>query len=87
MQLLGIVRRCYVEFSHRVEGYAGQPAKTELVRRAILAQVGEFTLADIQGELPNVSSQLVKKVMAEMKAAGQVSLTGRGRGARWRMRS
>lgn len=83
---LGIVRRGYVEFSSRVEGYVGQPAKTELSRRAILAQVGEFTLADIQSELPGISYQLLKKVLAEMKAAGQVSLTGRGRGAKWRVR-
>jgi len=83
---LGIVRRGYAEFSRRVEGYTGQPAKTELARRAILAQVGEFALADIQSELPGVSSQLLKKVLAEMKATGQVSLTGRGRGARWRVR-
>ncbi len=82
---LGIVRRGYVEFSRRVEGYAGQPAKTELARRSILAQVGDFTLADIQSELPGVSSQLLKKVLADMKAAGQVSLVGRGRGAKWRV--
>ncbi|MCC5829252.1 MAG: Fic family protein [Phycisphaeraceae bacterium] len=83
---LGVLRRAYVEFSQQVEHSAGQPAKTELARRVILSQVGEFTLADLQGQLPGVSPQLLKKVMAAMKAAGQLSLTGRGRGAKWTLR-
>lgn len=83
---LGILRRAYVEFSQQVERSAGQPAKTELARQVIEGQVGPFTLADIQSQLPGISSQLLKKVLAELKAAGQVSLTGRGRGARWMVR-
>lgn len=80
---LTIMRRAYVDFSREVENYAGQPAKTQQARRMILAQIGFFTLADIQSQLPNLSSQLLKKVLADMKTAGQVSLTGRGRGAKW----
>lgn len=83
---LSIVRRGYVEFSQQVEGYTGQPAKTQLARRAILAQVGEFTLADLQSQLPTVSVQLLKKVMAQLKAEGKISLCGRGRGARWMLK-
>lgn len=84
---LGVLRRAYVEFSRQVEKIAGQPAKTELARRLILAQVGEFTLADIQAQLPGVSSPLLKKVLTELKAAGQVLLAGRGRGAKWTVRA
>jgi len=35
------------------------------------------------GQVPGVSVQQVKKVLAEMKKAGQVRLAGRGRGAKW----
>lgn len=84
---LGVLRRAYVEFARQVESCAGQPAKTELARRLILGQVGEFTLADIQSQLPGISSQLLKKVLAEMKAGGQVTLAGRGRGAKWTVRA
>ncbi len=83
---LGVLRRAYVEFSRQVERSAGQPVKTEMVRRVIQGQAGPFTLADIQSQLPGISPPLLKKVLAEMKAAGQVSLTGRGRGARWTIR-
>ena len=80
---LGVLRRAYLDFSRLVERGAGQGAKTELARRLILSQVGNFTLADLHGQLPGVSSQLLKKVLADMKLSGQLSLTGRGRGAKW----
>jgi hypothetical protein len=33
--------------------------------------------------LPAVSPQLIKQVLTKMKGAGQLTLAGRGRGARW----
>jgi Fic family protein len=84
---LGFLRRAYLEFAAQVESTSRRPAKGELARNAILAQVGPFTLGDIRGLLPGVSAQQVKKVLAEMKKAGQVRLVGRGRGAKWEMKS
>ena len=80
---LGVLRRAYLDFSRQVEHGAGQGAKTKLARRLILSQVGDFTLADLHGQLPGVSSQLLKKVLADMKSIGHISLSGRGRGAKW----
>lgn len=80
---LGFLRRAYQEFAAQVESTARRPAKGELVRNAVLSQVGPFTLGDLRGQLPCVSVQQVKKVLGEMKKAGQVRLVGRGRGARW----
>ena len=40
-------------------------------------------LGDMAAQLPAASPQLIKKVLAEMKKAGQARLAGRGRGARW----
>lgn len=84
---LGFLRRAYIEFAAQVESTSRRPAKGELTRNAILAQVGPFTLGDIRGLLPGVSVQQVKKVLAEMKKAGQVRLVGRGRGAKWEIES
>jgi len=53
--------------------------------QTVLAQVEKFTLADMMAQLPAASSQLIKKVLAEMKTAGKVRLMGRGRGARWEL--
>ena len=80
---LGIVRRAYQEFGAQVESAGKGAAKGELVRHVVLEQIGPFTLGEITGQLPSVSEPLVKKVLSEMKKAGEVRLIGRGRSARW----
>ena len=49
------------------------------VRQAVLASDSDFTLAGIQAACPSVSAQMIKKVLAEMKAEGVVRLDGRAR--------
>jgi Fic family protein len=80
---LSTLRGAYKEFQHQVESVEARPAKSDLVRQTVLGQLGPFTLADMVAQLPAASSQLIKKVLAEMKRAGRVRLTGRGRGANW----
>ncbi len=80
---LTVLRRAYVEFSEAVERTESHQGKSELIRRAALAQVGPFTLADVQAEVPAVSEPLIKKVLSALKGEGRLQLTGRGRGARW----
>jgi Fic family protein len=80
---LGVVRSGYKEFQRQVESVEARPAKSDLIRQTVLAQVEKFTLADMAAQLPAASPQLIKKVLAEMKNAGRVRLIGRGRGARW----
>jgi Fic family protein len=80
---LSTLRAGYKEFERQVESVGARPAKSDLVRQTVLTQVQPFTLADMAAQLPAASSQLIKKVLAEMKDAGQTRLAGRGRGARW----
>jgi Fic family protein len=80
---LGMLRSAYQEFQRQVESVEARPAKSDLVRQTVLAQLEPFTLADMAAQLPAASPQLIKKVLAEMKQAGRVRLAGRGRGARW----
>lgn len=82
---LGVLGRAYSEFSRRVESCDPGPGKAELVRRMVLDRVGPFPLAEIRGEVPVASAALIKKVLARMKAAREVRLTGRGRGASWEL--
>jgi Fic family protein len=83
---LGTLRSAYKEFERQVESAGARPAKSALVRQTVLGQAEPFTLADMAALLPAASPQLIKKVLAEMKRAGQVQLAGRGRGARWERR-
>lgn len=80
---LSVLRRAYEEFERQVESLGTPPAKSDLVRQTVLAHVEWFTLGDVRSELPAVSPQLIKKVLAELKTQGKVRLSGRGRGARW----
>jgi Fic family protein len=80
---LSILRNAYKDFARQVETGGGRPAKSDLVRQAVLAQVEQFTLADLTAQLPTASPQLIKKVLSELKRLGRVRLSGRGRGARW----
>ncbi len=80
---LSTLRGAYKEFEHQVESVGARPAKSDMVRQTVLGQAEPFTLGDMAAQLPAASSQLIKKVLAEMKKAGQTRLVGRGRGARW----
>jgi Fic family protein len=80
---LGTLRNAYKEFAQQLESVQARPAKSDLIRQTVLAQVEEFTLADMAAQLPAASSQLIKKVLAELKGDRKIRLTGRGRGARW----
>lgn len=82
---LGIVRSAYQAFEEQVTSAKSRPAKSELVRRAALAQPDSFTLADIAADVSAASPQLIKKVLAGLKRSGEVQLVGRGRGAVWRV--
>lgn len=83
--LLGVIRRGYEELARQVESAAEDIGKSELIRQTVMRQPGAFTLADIQATCTSASGQLIKKVLAQLKSDGKVSLAGRGRGARWRV--
>lgn len=80
---LAVLRSGYREFEQQVDSSSPRPAKSELVRHAIMEQVGQFTLGDLTLQLPTASPQLVKKVLAQLKSEGRVRLSGKGRGAMW----
>jgi Fic family protein len=80
---LSTLRRAYKEFEQQVESTKARPAKSDLVRQTVLAQLAQFTLGDLAAQLPSASTQLIKKILAELKKQGKIRLAGRGRGARW----
>jgi len=80
---LSVLRLAYKEFERQVESTEARPAKSDLVRQTVLAQVEQFTLGDLAAQLPSASTQLIKKILTELKKQGKICLVGRGRGARW----
>ncbi|MFQ5827966.1 MAG: Fic family protein [Candidatus Methylomirabilia bacterium] len=82
---LGILRSAYREFEQRVGAVrAPRGAKTETVRRAILAFPGEFAISDVERACPGVSRDMIRLVLRALQAEKRIVCLGRGRGARWR---
>ncbi len=83
---LSTLRLTYKELARKVEitDTLGT-GKGEIVEKTILNQLGPFTLRDIQLQCPNVSSQMIKKVLNDLKKDKKLILAGRGRGAKWKL--
>jgi Fic family protein len=85
--LLYILKTAYKEFEERVGTTASaRGAKTELVKAAVAAKTGNFTLADIERACPGVSRDMIRRVLRSMREEGLVECLGKGPGAKWRKR-
>lgn len=84
---LSTLRQAYKEMAENIE-HSHSPSisgKGQLAEATILKQFGSFSLREIQQQCPNVSMQMIKKVLNDLKKNKQVTLVGRGRGARWKV--
>lgn len=83
--LLYILKKAYSEFSDRVTGIEiPRGGKTELVISAIEKFKEGFTLSQLEVQCPDVSRDMIRKVLKDLRVKGEVESTGRGSGARWR---
>jgi Fic family protein len=82
--LLSIVRRAYGEFESRAEPVRfARGAKTTLILSAIKSFEGKFTLADLKRACPNVSHDMIRRVLKDLSAKGNLKSIGKGPGAPW----
>ena len=58
-------------------------AKTETLTNQILKTKGEFTLSEIMLKCPDVSKDMIRKILKDLKNNGKIMSKGRGPGARW----
>jgi Fic family protein len=83
--LLFILTQACKEFEQRVgQVKAPRGAKAELVLAAIRQELGDFRLTDIERACPGVGREWIRTLLADLKAAGEVSCQGKGPAARWR---
>ena len=82
--ILFILKDAYKEFEQRV-GQIASPrgAKTEIVHHAINSTNAPFRIADIQSECPGVSLDMIRQVLKNLRAEGQVECLGMGPQAKW----
>ena len=83
--LLSILKMAYQEFEERL-GRTKSPrgAKTDMIEAAVKNFAAEFTLTDLERACPGVSRDMVRRVLRNLQAAGNVECLGRGPGALWR---
>lgn len=83
---LSTLRLAYKELAEKVEFTDGISAgKGEIIEKIILSQAAYFTLRELQQQCPNVSFQMIKKILNDLKKKKKLVLIGRGRGAKWRV--
>lgn len=82
--LLSIIKTAYREFEQRL-GRLQSPKgeKTSLILHAIDSTLGPFSVAELQKKCPNVSIDMVRRVMKNLKAKNKIECLGRGQKAQW----
>jgi Fic family protein len=83
----GMLLAAYKEFEDRVGAIREAPgAKTGLIEQSVRRRIRPFSISDIEAECPDVSRDMVRHVLRQMRGRGEIELLGRGRGAKWARR-
>ncbi|MBW2369321.1 MAG: Fic family protein, partial [Deltaproteobacteria bacterium] len=82
--LLSTIKMTYREFEQRL-GRLQSPRgeKTNLILHAIDSRFGPFSVAELQNRCPNVSMDMIRRVLKNLRAEDQVECLGRGQNAQW----
>jgi Fic family protein len=84
---LGTIVAAYKEFERRADHVkASKGAKTAVVTEAILNQVGEFSISDIERECPGVSRDMIRVVFRQLQKDKKIVCLGKGKSAQWKKR-
>jgi Fic family protein len=80
----GTLIAVYKEFESRVGLFRGKGSKTEQIIAAIGKFIKPFSITDIEKVVPNVSRDMIRKVLRDLRDDGKIEATGMGRGAMWK---
>lgn len=83
--ILYILKTAYVEFEQRVSQMSSpKGTKTTMVESAVDSFDAEFTLVELERACPGVSRDMIRKILKDLKKAGDIECQGRGPGAVWK---
>lgn len=78
------IAQAYERFADRVAAGTSAGTKQNRIRDYVLLHApAQFTIADIRRAVPGVSDNTIRLVLTELKAAGNVTVDGTGRGTTW----
>lgn len=82
---VGVLTRAYQEFQTRVgELSSARGAKRSMVRHAVSGLGERFRITDVEALAPMVSREMVRHVLQEMRAEGELIREGAGKASIWR---
>jgi Fic family protein len=79
----GTLVAAYKEFESRLGRFKGKGSKTEQVKSAVDKFIKPFSINDIEKICPDVSRDMIRKILRELRDAGIIKSTSMGRGAEW----
>lgn len=79
----GILIAAYKEFETRVGVFKGKGSKTEQIKAQIEKFITPFSISDIEKSCPNITRDMIRKVLRELRNANKIKSTGIGRNAKW----
>ncbi|OGJ90706.1 MAG: cell filamentation protein Fic [Candidatus Raymondbacteria bacterium RifOxyC12_full_50_8] len=79
----GMLVRAYKEFEANVGIFNGKGSKTEQVVAAINRFVLPFGITEVEKNCPNVSRDMIRKILRDLRSQGIIKAVGRGKAARW----
>ena len=80
----GVLLRAYREFEDRVGTIrSGKGSKSEQIRAAVERKLVPFAISDIESELPEISRDMIRVVLRQLRDEGAIEAQGKGRGAKW----
>ncbi len=83
--LLFTLKEVYREFESRYEDTSLPVGdKTAVVHQAIASFAGEFHVTELQKRCPEVSLDMIRKILKDMRLDSRVKCLGRGKHAKWR---
>ena len=83
--VLYVLKLAYRELEDRASQIkTARGAKTQLVLSAVEGFPGSFAMRDLQKACPNVSREMIRRVLRQLRRSAKVKCVGRGPGALWR---
>ena len=80
----GALMKAYKELEKRLEKVShGKGWKTKAIRESALSFGAPFSIFDVMKKCPEVSRDMVRYVLRQMRDEGVIRSTGIGRGAKW----
>ena len=83
----GVLLRSYKTFEEKIEDIQRtidkKNPKTEQIKLAIRKKTVPFFISDIEKNCPNVSRDMIRNILRQLRDEGRIKSQGTGRGAKW----